>query len=148
MKRSRRPSIAAASPDYFQASGIPLLKGRVFTATDDEKSAKVVILNKTLADRLFRDRDPIGQRIAWTGDVLRFIGMSENEWRTVVGVVGNTKDGGLDAVPLPAVFIPFAQSRFPDRGLRHSREGRCGALGARGDDGATTGVAPINRSST
>ena len=59
-----------------------------------------MILNKTLADQLFPDQDPIGRRIAWTGDVLRFIGVSD-EWRTVVGVVGDTRDGGLDAAPLP-----------------------------------------------
>jgi len=118
----------SANPDYFQASGIPLLKGRLFRATDDEKSGKVAILNKTLADRLFGDRDPIGQRIAWTGDVLRFIGISENDWRTVVGVVGNTKDGGLDAVPLPAVFIPFAQTDFPIGGFVIRAKGDAAAL--------------------
>jgi predicted permease len=118
----------SAAPDYFQASGIPLLKGRVFTASDDEKSGKVAILNKTLADRLFGDRDPIGQRIAWTGDVLRFIGIAENDWRTVVGVVGNTKDGGLDAVPLPAVFTPFAQTEFPIGGFVIRAKGDVAAL--------------------
>jgi putative ABC transport system permease protein len=105
-----------AAPDYFHASGIPLLKGRVFTDNDDAKSAPVVILNKTLAERLFGNKDPIGQHVAWTGDVLRFIGVSD-EWRTVVGVVGDTKDGGLDAVPLPVVFTPFAQSDFPIGGF-------------------------------
>ena len=118
----------SAAPDYFQASGIPLVKGRTFTANDDAKSAKVAILNKTLADRLFGDRDPIGQRIAWTGDVLRFIGIAENDWRTVVGIVGNTKDGGLDAVPLPAVFIPFAQSDFPIGGFVIRAKGDAAAL--------------------
>jgi len=100
----------------------------VFTASDDEKSGKVAILNKTLADRLFGDRDPIGQRIAWTGDVLRFIGIPENQWLTIVGVVGNTKDGGLDAVPMPAVFIPFAQSDFPIGGFVIRAKGDAAAL--------------------
>jgi len=117
-----------ANPEYFQASGIPLLKGRVFSDNDDATSAKVVILNKTMADRLFGTKDPIGQRVAWTGDVLRFIGMSENEWRTVVGVVGNTKDGGLDAMPLPAVFTPFAQSDFPIGGFVIRAKGDAAAL--------------------
>ncbi len=115
-----------ANPDYFQASGIPLLKGRPFTDNDDATSAKVVILNKTLAERLFGSTDPIGQHVAWTGDVLRFIGVS-GEWRTVVGVVGDTKDRGLDAAPLPVVFIPFAQSDFPIGGF---------VLRARGDPAA------------
>ena len=103
-----RAEFRTASPEYFQASGIPLLKGREFTATDRAGSPLVVILNKTLADKLFPGRDPIGQRVAWTGDVLRFIGIS-GDWRTVVGVVGDTRDAGLDADPPPVVFQPFAQ---------------------------------------
>ena len=78
---------------------------------------RVVIVNKTLADFFFKDRDPIGQRIAWTGDVLRFIPVS-GDWRTIVGVVADTKDGGLDAVPVPVVFQPFAQEvSFGQAGL-------------------------------
>jgi predicted lysophospholipase L1 biosynthesis ABC-type transport system permease subunit len=75
-----------------------------------------VIINKTLADRLFPGRDPIGQRVAWTGDVLRFIGIS-GDWRTVVGVVGDTKDGGLDAEPRGVVFQPLAQEALFGGGL-------------------------------
>ena len=105
-----------ADPGYFRASGIPLVAGREFTTPNRAGSAPVVIINKTLADYLFPGADPVGQRIAWTGDVLRFIGIS-GEWRTVVGVVGNTKDGGLDARPLRAVFLPFAQGDFPTGGL-------------------------------
>lgn len=103
-----RAEFRTANPEYFRAAGIPLLKGREFTSTDRDSSARVVILNKTLADRLFPDRDAIGQRIAWTGDVLRFIGIS-GDWRTVVGVVGDTKDGGLDAPPQGVVFQPLTQ---------------------------------------
>lgn len=105
-----------ASPEYFRASGIKLLNGKEFGAGDDAKSARVVILNKTLADKLFPGLDPVGRRIAWTGEVLKFTGISD-EWRTVVGVVGNTKDGGLDAAPMPAVFLPFAQGDFPSGGF-------------------------------
>jgi predicted permease len=97
-----------ASPEYFRAAGIPLLKGREFASTDRDTASRVVILNKTLADNLFPNRDPIGQRVAWTGDVLRFIPVSGN-WRTVIGVVGDTKDGGLDAESRPVLFQPFAQ---------------------------------------
>jgi predicted permease len=105
-----------AGPEYFRAAGIPLLHGREFTTTDVENSEPVVILNQTLAEHLFPDRDPIGQRVAWTGDVLRFIGISD-EWRTVVGVVGDTRDGGLDADPRPAVFQPLAQEALFGGGL-------------------------------
>jgi ABC-type lipoprotein release transport system permease subunit len=50
----------------------------------------------------------MGKRIAWTGEVLKFSPIS-TEWRTIVGVVGNTQDGGQDAPPRAAVFMPFAQ---------------------------------------
>ncbi|HJR64293.1 MAG TPA: FtsX-like permease family protein, partial [Gemmatimonadaceae bacterium] len=103
-----RAEYRTASPEYFRAAGIPILKGREFTATDRQGSQLVVILNKTLADKLFPDRDPIGQRVAWTGDVLRFIPVT-GDWRTVVGVVGDTKDGGLDAEPRGVMFQPFQQ---------------------------------------
>lgn len=48
-------------------------------------------------------QDPINRRIAWTGDVLRFLSLS-GDWRTVVGVVGDVRDAGPDAPPLPAVY--------------------------------------------
>jgi putative ABC transport system permease protein len=111
-----RAEFRTAGPEYFRAAGIPLLRGREFSATDNRTSGLVVILNKTLANRLFPDRDPIGQRVAWTGDVLRFIGIS-GDWRTVVGVVGDTKDGGLDAEPRGAVFQPLAQEALFGGGL-------------------------------
>ena len=103
-----RASLRTADPDYFRAAGIPVVKGRGFAATDQPGSGKVVILNQVLAASLFPGEDPIGRRVAWTGDILRFTPWS-GEWRTVVGVVGNTRDAGLDAPPPPAMFMPFAQ---------------------------------------
>ena len=111
-----RAEFRTTSPEYFRAAGIPLLKGREFSTTDHQTSAKVVILNKTLADKLFGDRDPVGQRVAWTGEVLKFIGIS-GEWRTVVGVVGDTRDAGLDVEPHGVVFQPLAQEALFGGGL-------------------------------
>ena len=106
-----------ADTAYFKASGMKLAKGRNFLSSDNKKSAKVAIVNQTLAKLLWPDKDPLGQRIAWTGDVLRFIGIKENDWMTVVGVVGDTKDGGLDHAPVRAVFAPFDQGLFPTGNL-------------------------------
>jgi predicted permease len=103
-----RADYRTADPGYFRAAGIPLVDGRNFEATDRAGAGRVVILNQTLARRLFPHEDPIGKRIAWTGDVLRFTPIS-GDWRTVVGVVGNTQDGGLDAQPRGAMFMPYAQ---------------------------------------
>lgn len=111
-----RAEYRTADPGYFRAAGVKILAGREFATTDGPEGAKVVIVNKALADHFFPGVDPVGRRIGWTGDVLRFIGISD-EWRTIVGVVGNTRDGGLDAPPVPVVFIPFAQGDFPSGGL-------------------------------
>ncbi len=106
----------AAGADYFKTSGIPVLRGREFATTDREGSARVVILNKALADRLFANEDPLGRRVAWTGEELKFKGISE-DWSTVVGVVGNTRDGGLDSGPHPELFTPFDQATYPTGGF-------------------------------
>jgi putative ABC transport system permease protein len=106
-----KADVRTASPDYFRAAGIPLIKGREFATTDRRGAARVVMINQTLAKRLFGSRDPIGQRIAWTGDEMRFLPIS-TDWRTVVGVVGDTRDFGPDAMPSPVMFMPFAQEVY------------------------------------
>jgi predicted permease len=104
------------SPEYFSASGIPIVAGRAFQSTDRVGSGLVVILNETAAKQLFGDVDPIGRRVAWTGDVLQFIGIS-GDWRTVVGIVGDTKDAGLDEAPRSVVFEPIDQEPLFGGGL-------------------------------
>jgi predicted permease len=101
----------SVDPAYFDAAGIALLKGRVFNTTDRRDNARVVVINQSFADRLFPNQDPIGRRIAWTGEVLQFIPVS-GDWRTVVGVVADTRDAGLDIAPTPTVFQPFAQEEI------------------------------------
>jgi predicted permease len=100
--------LRTASPEYFRAAGIPLLAGRQFASTDRQGASRVVIVNKAFADAFFPSETPIGKRIAFTGEILRFTPIS-TDWRTIVGVVGNTQDGGLDADPRLVVFAPFAQ---------------------------------------
>jgi putative ABC transport system permease protein len=100
-----------ADPGYFTSSGIPLLSGRAFATTDRRESARVVIINQSLAKRLFPGVDPIGRRVAWTGDVLKFVPIS-GDWRMVVGVVGDTRDAGLDSEPTPTLFQPMAQEEI------------------------------------
>jgi len=103
-----RAEYRTATPEFFRAAGIPLLGGREFESTDVADAARVVILNQAAVDLLFEGRDPIGQRVAWTGDVLNFIPVS-GDWRTVVGVVGDTRSSSLDEAPRPAMYQPFEQ---------------------------------------
>ncbi len=106
-----RATYKTADPNYFKAAGIPLLKGREFQSTDIRGSASVVILTKSFAERLFGNEDPIGKRVAWTGEVLKFIPV-HGDWRTVVGIVGDTRDQGLDTDPTPGMYQPFAQEEI------------------------------------
>lgn len=97
-----------ADPEYFRAAGIPLLRGRFFTRDDGAAAPRVAIVNRTMAEWLAPGGDVLGRRIAYTGDLLRFTPIGD-DWRTVVGVVGDTRDGGLATLPRAAVFVPFAQ---------------------------------------
>jgi predicted permease len=124
------PTVAelrTANPEFFRAAGVPLLAGRGFALTDQASGAPVVIVNRALADRLFPGEDPIGKRVAWTGDVLRFTPLS-GDWRTIVGLAANTQDGGLDAEPRPAMFMPFSQFVAFEGGLVIRTNGDAGAL--------------------
>ena len=84
------------------------LRGREFTTTDLEDAQKVVVINESMARTYFDERDPIGQRIAWTDDVIKFIGLKP-EWRTVVGVAADTRDAGLDADVVHTMYNPYRQ---------------------------------------
>jgi len=136
-----------ASPEYFKAAGIPLIKGRYFAETDRVGAAGVVILNKTAADRLFPNEDPIGRRVAWTGEVLKFLPIPGiGDWRMVVGVVGDTKDDGLDAGSRSAMFWPFEQMPVFGGGLviRAQRNALAMAPGAMTAARAVMPTSPID----
>jgi predicted permease len=98
-----------ATPEFFAAAGMELIAGRGFQDTDVADAAPVAIVNQALAERLFGTDDPLGQQVAWTGEVLQAIGMTE-AWRTIVGVVSNTRDNGPDRPPPPALFQPLTQN--------------------------------------
>ncbi|MEO6222177.1 MAG: FtsX-like permease family protein, partial [Vicinamibacterales bacterium] len=74
------------SPGYIETMGIPVVKGRAFEP-GDVGGGPVVLINEVLARRFYADRDPIGQHIKPSG---------ANEWFTVVGVVKDVKQGGVD----------------------------------------------------
>jgi putative ABC transport system permease protein len=91
-----------ASESYFQTLGVPLLKGRFFDGRDKADAPGVVIINKTLADRLFAGRDPIGRRLSYTGS-----GSTPDQ---IIGVVGDVKITGLDEAIRPVLYYPYRQN--------------------------------------
>ena len=101
-------AMKSVDPNYFAAAGIPLLSGHGFASTDRRGSPLVVILSQSFAKELFGNENPVGRRIAWTGQVLKYTPFTA-DWRTVVGVAGDTRDRGLDGAATPSVYVPFAQ---------------------------------------
>jgi putative ABC transport system permease protein len=90
-----------AMHNYFQAMGIPIRRGRGFAPTDTANAPPVVIINETMASRLFRGQDAIGQHVR--------IGSADGPWMTIVGVVGDVRHGGLEEEPQPELYINYLQ---------------------------------------
>jgi len=94
---------------YFNALKIPLLRGREFTEQDDGAAPGVVIINQAMAKQYWPKGDPLKDRIQiGPGAGPAF---AENP-RQVVGIVGDTHDGGPSRDPIPMMFIPLVQ--MPD----------------------------------
>jgi len=94
-------TLTSISPNYFRTMSIPLLKGRIFAEGDRANAPAVVILNSTLAQNAFGDRNPVGQRISF--------GPPPESWMEVVGVVGDTIGSDLEQAPAPEAFMPYLQ---------------------------------------
>ncbi len=96
----------SASPDYYKLFRIPVLRGREFTNSDTGSAPAVMLINEALAKQYFPNQNPVGQQI-YVGK-----GMGppfEEPARQIVGVVGNTHDGGLGRDPGPLMIVPDAQ---------------------------------------
>jgi putative ABC transport system permease protein len=85
--------------DYFQAMGIPLIKGRNFTATD-ATGPPVCLINQTMAVQFFGNEDPVGRQVrnSRTGP----------PW-TIIGLIGDVKHGALDELPQPEMYVSTYQ---------------------------------------
>lgn len=95
-----------ASVDYFATMGIPLIRGRLFTESDQLNSKQVMLVNQAFVDKFFPGADPIGKRVAPGFTV----GPSEDEvMREIVGIVGNVKHRSLRAEFTPEMYAPLAQ---------------------------------------
>jgi predicted permease len=103
-----KPTLSAGTPkiqpDYFKTMGIPLLAGRDFTAGDTAEGPKVAIVSEQIVRRYVRGGpiDAIGRRVRIGG---------RGEWLTVVGVVADVRQMGLDRNLQPMIYAPFQQER-------------------------------------
>ena len=109
-KGTQRPLVGVhwASPRWFEAMRIPLVKGRMFTGADRLGAPKVVLVSATAAERFWPGQDPLG----------RPVGVGQGGFHdtvTVVGVVGDIRFGTLESGPDADVYIPYLQS--PRQGM-------------------------------
>ena len=95
----------SVTPGFFEAMGIPVLSGRTFGPGDYAGSERVVVISRTLANRLWPGGDAVGKRVYWGGTTGRT--------RTVIGVTGDIRDVRLEAEPGPMLFVPHAQVDLP-----------------------------------
>jgi predicted permease len=85
--------------NYFVTMAIPLVAGREFTRSDDQKAALVAVVNETMAQRYWQGRSPLGQRLQLKG-----------RWMQVVGVAKDSKYSSVREKPTPFFFIPLRQN--------------------------------------
>jgi putative ABC transport system permease protein len=100
------------SPDYFATLRIPCVKGRLFTAQDDENSQQVVVVNRAMVAKFWPAQDLIGQRMTFGDPAAK-----DAKWLTIVGVVGDVRDAKLDRKPEAEAFRPQFQDPASDATL-------------------------------
>ncbi len=107
-ERAKLPSAAFTpiSTGYFEAMGMRLVRGRLFDATESPDSPRTIVINETLAKRLWPGEDPIGKRLkqGWPETPPTI-----SPWRDVVGVVSDVKMNGVSSETPLQVYIPAIQ---------------------------------------
>ena len=92
------------SPDYFSTLGIRLREGRLLTAADHDRAAPSAVVNETLARQFWPNESALGHRLKPGGNI--------GTWFTVVGVVSDVRQGGLQAAPGSEVYVTHRQARL------------------------------------
>jgi putative ABC transport system permease protein len=98
---------ATVTPGYFQTLGIPLVRGRDFGAADRPGAPVAVIVNQAFVTRFFPNEDPLGKRVSG-------VRIPQMQNMPIVGVVGDTRRGGMLKGFTPEIYVSYAQ--FPQSG--------------------------------
>ncbi|HYV83180.1 MAG TPA: ABC transporter permease [Pyrinomonadaceae bacterium] len=97
--------VRVVTPGYFQTMNIRQLKGRAFTEQDRENTPYVTVINEALASRYWPNQDPLGKRLGILDEE-----SGKQEWREIVGVVGNVRHKALEIEVMPEAYFPYKQS--------------------------------------
>jgi putative ABC transport system permease protein len=94
--------------NYFETMGIPIASGRGFERTDIASQGKVVVVNETLAKRIWKGQNPIGQRLRpQLGGTIG--GSDDNPWHTVIGVAKDVKQRGVEQPAGTELYVSLDQ---------------------------------------
>jgi len=93
--------------DYFDTMGIPIVAGRGFEPSDNTSHNMVAIVNETLAKRLWKNRNPIGQRLRPSGSSVG--GAADDAWHTVIGVAKDVRQRGVERPPGGELYLSLDQ---------------------------------------
>ena len=115
------PDVYRVTPGYFEALRIPIKAGRLFTAADDDRRPPVAVINETMARALFPGENALGRRI-WTG--------AGSRERTIVGIVGDVYQYGLDSARTMQFYVPHADNSGGDLTLVVRSSGKAADLSA------------------
>lgn len=130
------------SEGYFETLGIPLLRGRLFTAADVADSPWVVVINESMARQYWGSKNPVGDRLRFNGP----------PWRTVIGVVGDVRHQGLDGESSAEMYMPVDQAANLETGptilVRSGLDARAGAAAVREVISAIDREFPVDRIET
>ncbi|MFN2493545.1 MAG: ABC transporter permease [Pyrinomonadaceae bacterium] len=94
--------VRITTPGYFDAIGTALRRGRLFTAQDDVKAGRVILVNETFAKRFMPGREPVGQRLSLAND--------DKNTQEIVGVVADVQDDDLDGTVDATAYLPYSQN--------------------------------------
>jgi putative ABC transport system permease protein len=107
--RGNQPPLVEASsatPEYFHLLGMPLLRGRLFSAQDNENAPLVAVVNQAFARTYWPDGDPLGKRVK--------VGRRGASWTTVVGVIADARTESLEENSVPKIYKCFFQQSDED----------------------------------
>jgi predicted permease len=109
-----RARFRSISPGFFETLGVPIVEGRDFRDTDRDGAERVVIISRSVAQRLFPGREAVDRHLQWTDGVMKFIGIS-TEPRRIIGVVPDVDDENIIPQPAMTIYQPSNQEGWNGR---------------------------------
>ena len=99
-------NVRVVNPDYFRTVGMTLRRGRQLDRNDGSDSPRVAVINESMARTYWPGENPVGRRFK------RGVLQSDNPWYTVIGIVADMRQGGMDVPVRPEAYFTFEQADF------------------------------------